>query len=308
VIDPFEGHHVVELAPFVDFDIAYGFQAVLVTVLDMHIVYNRAKGFNIETSEYQDKVTIAKEENEINSELLATMDMGNPIFTINDFVVAGKTLHIELCETVDKEAGADYVVLSIGLDFGMCPTRTSVEPSPSPTQNPIPATTSTNGPSLSPTVVPTSIPTSAPKVFVPPLPQGLSSYYPVGNPDFVIIDSSVESSEQSGSTPLEEDTLPGPFGEIQVAKNKPDKLEEGSTIPTTESFNSGETVRARIRSQPDNVVLAVLMSSIAALSTCCAYAAYMCYQRRSEEQKRNLRILQFDEGSRHVKVYMKNPL
>jgi hypothetical protein len=304
VVDPFEGHHVVELASFVDFDTAYSYQAVLVTVLDMHIVYNRAKGFNVETSEYQNKVTIAKEENEINSELIAVMDMGNPIFTIDDFNAAGKTLHIELCEAVAGDGGAEYIVLSIGLDFGMCPTPNpkTDKPSSAPTQHPILETT--NWPSFPPTIVPTSLPTSAPEDFDTPIPLSLSSNYQEGDPD-LIIDLSVESSEQSGSTPLKEDMILAPFQEIQAAK-QPDQVEEGSTID--ESVNSVETNRARVYAEPDSVVLAFFLSSVVALSTCCACAAFICYQRKLEEQKRNLRILQYDEGSRNVKVYMQNPL
>jgi hypothetical protein len=303
VVDPFEGHHVVELAAFVDFDTTYSYQAVLVTVFDMHIVYNRAKGFNFETSEYQNKVTIAKEENEINSELIAVMDMGNPIFTIDDFNAAGKTLHIELCEAIAGDGGADYIVISIGLDFGMCPTPNpkSDKPSLAPTQHPIPETT--NWPSFTPTIVPTSRPTSAPEVYDPPVSQGLNSNYQEGDPD-VITDLSVESPEQSGLTPLEEDMALAPFEEIQVAKN-PDQLEEVSTVD--ENVNSVETNRA-VHSEHDSVVLAFFLSSVVALSTCCACAAFICYQRKLEEQKRNLRILQYDEGSRIVKVYMQNPL
>ncbi|CAB9498036.1 expressed unknown protein [Seminavis robusta] len=133
MVDPFQGHHVVELAPFVDYDKIESYQAVLITVFDMHFVYNRAKGFNFETSEYQNKVTIAKEQNEINSELMAMIDMEHPIFTIENVFGTGKSLYVELCELVAGDAGEDYYVVSIGLDYSMCPTPKPPKLTPSPT-------------------------------------------------------------------------------------------------------------------------------------------------------------------------------
>ena len=304
MVDPFQGHQILELAPFVDFEKTNGYQVVLITIFDMHIVYNRAKGFNAETSEHQDKVTIVKEENEINSALLAVLDMGNPTFTVPNLLGSGRDLVVELCESVVGEWEADYYTISIGLDSSMCSKRFSTSsPTYWPTYHPTYSPTSTPT-TWAPTYHPTTdAPTASPTPFLPEIvlvPPQQPMSMELGGEDFVIpqdvtLSTEVSKKPDGSDRPMLLQPSSGPV-DSPMALHGQTGTDGGAAISSLEKSND---LKTRV---------AILFASfLAVFASCCACACLRWKQRRLDEKKRNLRVLQYN-ASNQVKVYMQDPV
>lgn len=303
MVDPFQGHQILELSPFVDFDKTNGYQVVLITIFDMHIVYNRAKGFNAETSEHQNKVTIVKEENEINSALLAVLDMDQPTFTIQNILGSEQSLYIQLCDSVVGQWEADYYTISIGLDYTMCADKVTTA---SPTEQP------THFPTLSPTNSPTTpMPTYLPTTRKPS--SSPTSYLP----EIVLVPRETFTSVEVIDEDFEH--LPVPLEE-NVATQLPQQPEESdspivytsSLAPTIQPFQNQSavgiiSVNSALNESPRTYAAILVASFLTLFVTCCACSGLRWNQRRLDEQKRNLRLLQYN-ASNQVKLYMQDPV
>jgi len=296
MVDPFQVPQLLELAPFVDYDKTESYQPVLITVFDMHIVYNRAKGFNAETSEYQDKVTVAKEQDNINSELLAVLDTSNPKLEIPGILGTAKTLIIEICESVLGANGVDYYAVSIGLDESMCavptsyPTEQTPEPTPLPTLRPTPTPTRAPAPRPSPqptTPMPFTTHTSMPTFELPELILGPP------------IEISLTEAPEVWLEPSTESPRPN-WPPESIGSTRPPKINlQGPPIQAIDG--------SRISKPPDSAAITFAAVMFAILVTSLALLAFRWNQRRLEEQRRNLRILQYNASSQ-VKKYMQDPV
>jgi hypothetical protein len=83
--------------------------------LDLYMQYNRAKGFNAQTYEYQDKLVIVRD-NGGGTKIEATLDLDNEsVYTVQEN--ANKNpLRIEVCSQFDINSATkpDYLMVSIG--------------------------------------------------------------------------------------------------------------------------------------------------------------------------------------------------
>lgn len=325
-VDPFQGTQLIELAPFVDYDHTYSNQVVLVSVFDIHIVYNRAKSFNAETSEYPNTATITQELNQINSELLGVLDMNQPVFKIENFMETGRTLHIQVCETYTSSTSTspDFMLLSIGLDGPMCPNT----PSPTSKTTPAPQTPSPTDATWAPTLNPTRAPSPAPTVKLPmivlntPSPDDLSRDTPspsIGTPekDVFIPENDVVMFTDPPKKPnlydkpqiSQEDPTPSPTASQDDIATPSQSMSQDDIDEDNESRNEGDFNGAKNAFNPEGETLAMIFcaASLALFTTCCMLAVFRWNQRRLDEQKRNLRILEYSASSQ-VKLYMQDPV
>ena len=116
----------VRLAAFVDYSLTTwtGSQKepVLVNVVDeLFIQYNRASKYNVGTGEYPDTVTVTTKPQRGGSQLVAALSPGET-YTVPDFYGQGKSLLIEVCESVlGSSQRPDIAVISVGKHRSACP-------------------------------------------------------------------------------------------------------------------------------------------------------------------------------------------
>lgn len=126
------GPMTIHLAAFVDFDVLDDdHQNVLINIDDTYFLqYNRAKGANVETGEYPNKVTIVKGFEDGHSELLAGLDLEDSTLEVS---LSASNLVINVCDVYDSGDGdkSDGMVLTIGVNGATCEGKLSTQSTPS---------------------------------------------------------------------------------------------------------------------------------------------------------------------------------
>ena len=93
---------------------------VLLKVDDMYMQFNVNKGFNRDTGEKENQLTIV-ERTKGGTNLLAGLDKATNSLRWEDYNGGDQALIIEVCDLVmDSEDGIDYVVVSVGLEGSRC--------------------------------------------------------------------------------------------------------------------------------------------------------------------------------------------
>lgn len=163
---------LIRLAAFVDYQKATKDEPVLVNIMDrLFLQYNRAKDFNRETEEKQNKVTITEATN-VGSDNRAGLGFGER-FEYQNFDGKGGTLIIEVCDIAmggDDKHRADAILVSVGMGVVLCARdrnpRYASRPTPpaqAPQTGPPTITVTTSTPTTSPPATPnptTGTPTS----------------------------------------------------------------------------------------------------------------------------------------------------
>jgi hypothetical protein len=130
-----DGAKQTHLATFVDYDLTTNNEPVLVSIAyDAFLFYNRAKGFNVDTEEKQNRVTITVYD-KVNqgTSVLAALDVGES-FELADFQGSGKSLFVTVCKRVNAVGTSpDIMVISIAMESSDCtePSTATVKPSSS---------------------------------------------------------------------------------------------------------------------------------------------------------------------------------
>lgn len=187
-LDPtVNGNQLIQLATFVDYDKADPNQHVIMIIDNTYyFLYNRAKGFNVDTEQKRDEVTISQPVEDGTDSLLALMP-GGSIFTRQNYKGSGLTLIVEACQIVAASTPdtPDVMMMSVGLDVSLCnllaptqaPTRSpTVAPTLAPTLAPI------SPPTIAPTSAPISLPTNRPTLQPA---TSAPTYEPTMNPVFL---------------------------------------------------------------------------------------------------------------------------
>jgi hypothetical protein len=114
-----EQRQIVYLAPVVDFQKTTRKQPVIVAIgARFYVQYNRAKGFNSDTRQARNQVTVTEDIDNSNSERRAALDLDNPIYTIANYKGSGRSLYIQVCHEIIQDDNdselPDLMVLNIG--------------------------------------------------------------------------------------------------------------------------------------------------------------------------------------------------
>jgi hypothetical protein len=156
------------LDAFVDYDNVPSNEHVLLKVGNLHMIYNRAKGINLETQEFVNQVTV--------TEKLSDTDFSHAVGALgsgNQVTLSGYT--IKVC-SMENDNGVDKALISVwksggsdGCSNAPTPVRGGVAPDPTPP----PVVAATRSPTFprtpSPTPPPVSDPTNSPTP--PPTPR-----------------------------------------------------------------------------------------------------------------------------------------
>jgi hypothetical protein len=115
-----QGDKLVALSTFVDYDKASSNEPVVVTLSDQYYIqYNRQKGFNIDTEQKQDQITVTSRPDSVGTWSLAGLSPGDA-WTVDDYMSSGKTLIVKACRTVTTSGGAEAMELSIAFNTDLC--------------------------------------------------------------------------------------------------------------------------------------------------------------------------------------------
>jgi Gametolysin peptidase M11 len=119
----------LELATFLDVSkVSYGQQVVLVKVFDLYLVYNRQKLYNRDTGDFPDMVTIVRELETQDSDLLAGLNenRGNDIFRYRR--KDEQSVTIQICKRLDgDETNTDRFQVAIGYDDFPCTSSNPID-------------------------------------------------------------------------------------------------------------------------------------------------------------------------------------
>jgi Gametolysin peptidase M11 len=160
-----EGGKIVKIASFVDYNLASTDEYAVVSVSDQFFLqFNEQKGFNIETEQKQNQVTVT-ESTTTGTDSRAGLDVGLPAFTVANFNGSGQTMSIEACRRSLGRNGASVMEVSISMGQSLCaaaiPTASPV--TVSPTASPVTASPTAAPVTASPTAAPvTASPTASP--------------------------------------------------------------------------------------------------------------------------------------------------
>jgi hypothetical protein len=116
-VDP-ETPTLLKIAAFVDYNKTIPNEYVGVRVRDLYIQYNRATGFNIDTGEKQNMLTVVREESR-GTDLIVSLDRRTSISRIP---LDDGLLVIEVCNIASGTSNApDSMLVSIGFGASLCP-------------------------------------------------------------------------------------------------------------------------------------------------------------------------------------------
>jgi hypothetical protein len=165
-VNPSSGGQLVTLATFVDYNKSNTQNPVLIQVgTDTYLQYNRAKGFNYQTEQHVDQVTVVQQLNNGTNIFGAVDPISNLTLTITNFGGSGQNVVIAACKNGTGDANnPDWMSISIGYDESYCSTFITATAAPtSKTSKPTSRPTSPPSvrPTLAPTVKPTTVSSSA---------------------------------------------------------------------------------------------------------------------------------------------------
>jgi len=246
-VDLTSGPHGIYLDAFVDYDNVPVGEYVLLKIGTMHAIYNKQKGMNVETQEFQDKVTI--------SQMASSEDLSEAVAALSpneeyQFKDGDQNIHIMYCSTEAENVGGSLIdksKLMIYSDsdrpsvpcnsFHMYNLRDEVvrqaterpvaEPSPRPTEAPTPPPSPrpTERPSPRPTPTPTTLPTNMPTK--PPTTQTTKSASPTSSASPSITPSSSPSGFPT-SLPTISDPIMSSLTTISSSSSSDDQLSYSS--------------------------------------------------------------------------------
>lgn len=115
------GDRLIQLATFVDYDKTTTEEFVIVNVANrFYLQYIRAKGFNIDTEQKADQVTITEPFGS-GTTSHAGLRPGDR-FEMANFVGSGRSLIVEACHTMIGSAGSEIMTISVAMDTTLCGT------------------------------------------------------------------------------------------------------------------------------------------------------------------------------------------
>jgi Gametolysin peptidase M11 len=127
-----DGNKLVKMASFVDYSLANSGEYVVVNVNDQYYLqYNTMTGFNVETEQKQNQVTVTESQSS-GTNSLAGLSVGGSTFTISNYQSSGKTLTILACKTSTGANGASIMEISISMGNSMCSGTAVTDPLPTP--------------------------------------------------------------------------------------------------------------------------------------------------------------------------------
>jgi hypothetical protein len=121
-VDPFAAPYLLKIAAFVDYDKTQQSEYVVVQVGDnLYMQYNRAKGFNRDTEEKADMLTLSTK-TDGGTDLVAGLDLDSNTYIVAGFQGSDQDLLIEVCQVgagngVDQP---DYMLVSVGIGPSLC--------------------------------------------------------------------------------------------------------------------------------------------------------------------------------------------
>jgi hypothetical protein len=250
----FDEGQLLKLASFVDFNRAdYDEYVLIVVANELYLSFNLARGFNIDTEEKRNQVTITAP-GESGSESLAGLKE-QEAFRVTNFQNTGKELVIEVCTRDRGKLGAYMMWISVAFDKSVCDqvdTDTVVKgyqldidmsesPTAAPSRSPV-----TQSPTLSPSQWPSDVPSEMPS-FVPSAnpsnsptaaPSFQPSTYPTRSPTSQPTESIVSPAPSSGSVTLfPESDSPTPQPKIdyqELLKKREKKIKDSVTVKLDE--------------------------------------------------------------------------
>jgi hypothetical protein len=134
----------IELISYVDYDLGFDGQAVILIIEPFYLTYNLKKGFNSETLELENEVLIVRRElrspDSVATNLVASLHPDKTsLFTEEAFFTSGQSLAIEVCEVKFATSyRPDSVTVAVGTEATPCTPAPSAMPSMSmaPTLSP----------------------------------------------------------------------------------------------------------------------------------------------------------------------------
>ena len=122
-VDPIAAPQLLKIAAFVDYDKTQPGEHVLaeVGVENLYMQYNRAKGFNRDTEEKADMLTISTKMDG-GTDLVAGLDLDSNTYLVAGFQGSDQDILIEVCyvgvgNSVDQP---DYMIVSVGVGPSLC--------------------------------------------------------------------------------------------------------------------------------------------------------------------------------------------
>ena len=231
--------------------------------------------------------------------------------------------------------------MSVGLDGGMCPDtaipaslttaaptkeRRTWAPTYHPTREPTPYPT--REPTPYPTREPTPYPTSEPTVKYPililstPRPSPVSEELPVftPSPSISLPEKDVLNPTEPPVNPTEPPKKPNLYDRTDISQAPvptpdsfvPEEYEDEDFDDRLEEEQGGEAINGASgpllrQSDGESIAMIFCAVSVVLFTTCCMLAVFRWNQRRMDEQKRNLRFLEYSASSQ-IKLYMQDPV
>ena len=122
-----DGSRLVKVASFVDYKKAATDEYVVLNINDQYyLMYNTQKGFNIDTEQKQNQVTVT-EGLSTGTNSLAGLSVGGTTFTVSNYQGSGQALIVEACKTMTGSSGASIMQISIALGKSVCGTTDSTQ-------------------------------------------------------------------------------------------------------------------------------------------------------------------------------------
>jgi Gametolysin peptidase M11 len=232
----------IVLATFVDVDKNTMGHAVVVKVLDLYLVYNRRKGYNADTGDFPDMVTIVRQLDSLDSSLLAGLDDSTERNMFRYDTGGALPLTIQVCDRLDGDATSpDRFTVGIGYDKFPCVSSiSSTSPTAFPTVGasrvPITLSPTAGNPTASPSLELSSVDTLAPSMrpsyekpsrqawLVIPSQTSVPTLYPSQ------VKAASENNTSLVATPTSTSTLPSPPTGVPTLAPPPISTSNG--IPT----------------------------------------------------------------------------
>ena len=235
VVDPkSDGAWTGKLAAFVDYEFATSqSENVLIKVGDLHLQYNRKKGFNSGTLEKADKITVTegKRENQASESLAGLGDAGTYRYTGFD---GTNDLIIQVCGIYTNEI-PNYVRLSIFIEGPQshgCDEVLSSSPTTTPSQSP--SIFPTSKPSLRPSLFPSVGPSNEPSVTASADPSAVPTSHSLDPSRTPSSEPSVGPTSSTGTPTVALSAVPSSEPSVGPTSSTGTPTVALSTVPSSE--------------------------------------------------------------------------